>query len=56
MAIEKKSLISSTPAAKSTAGKLANTKKLNAGRAVVSGGLQTAMEMKAACAAGKHVT
>jgi hypothetical protein len=29
MAIEKKSLISSTPAAKSTASKLATTKKVN---------------------------
>ena len=46
MAIEKKSLFSSTPAAKSTASLLAHTKMVNnkviAGRAVMSDGLQTA--------------
>jgi hypothetical protein len=46
MAIEKKSLISSTPAAKSTASRLATTKKvndkMNAGKAVVASALLTA--------------
>jgi hypothetical protein len=53
MAIEKKSLISSTPAAKSTASKLATTKKVNDN--MHANALRAAAKHVATKAAGKII-